>query len=129
MPGQVNPGYQFTLERFTDIEQFNESLGRAPAYVKNAYRILRKPPRYELYHLENDPHEFHNLATDHDYGSELNYLIRILEEWQESTDDPLRFEDNLKKLKSEVDSCWMTGEYVKKEKWYYPEYFFDGKRD
>jgi hypothetical protein len=42
---------------------------------------------------------------------------------KEATNDPLRKHENLLKLKAEVDSCWSTGEYIRKEKWYYTVYF------
>ncbi len=41
----------------------------------------------ELYDLENDPHEIHNLAGNPMYSKELERHRRILEDWIKETDD------------------------------------------
>ena len=105
MPGEINPGYQFTLDRFINIEAFNKQLDISPSSVRNAYMILKEPPEYELYDLENDPFEFHNLARD---PSSLNILEELqgeLVQWKEQSNDPLRYDGNLQKFIAELDSC------------------------
>ena len=126
--GEVNPNYQFTLDKFIDTEAFYRELETSPPYVKEAYQILKDPPEYELYDLENDPFEFHNLVGDTSVRSILEELKTELRQWQEHSDDPLRHDENLEKLVAEVDSCFITGEYIKKESWYYPEYFKNSRR-
>jgi len=121
--GEINPGYQFTVDRFLNIVAFNQELEQSPIHVKNAYGIMKEPPEYELYDLENDPYEFHNLAGDPSARDILEKLKGKLGQWQEQTNDPLRNDENLQNLKAELDSCFVTGEYVKKKMWYYPEYF------
>ena len=123
--GEINPGHQFTLDRFINIEAFYQQLEDSPQDIRDAYMILEKPPEYELYDLENDPYEFHNLAQDPSSSDILEELKEELRQWQERTNDPLRIDENLRMLKAELDSCWSTGKYIKKEKWYYPEYFED----
>lgn len=44
-------------------------------------------PVEELYHLENDPHEIHNLAADPDSRPVLERHRRILGQWIQETDD------------------------------------------
>jgi hypothetical protein len=51
-------------------------------------------------------------------------MKKQLKLWQQNTNDPLLQSENLDKLKAEVDSCFVSGEYEKKESWFYPEYFF-----
>ena len=46
-----------------------------------------KRPAEELYDLENDPHEIHNLATDPKFKAELNRHRKLLAEWIQETGD------------------------------------------
>ena len=57
--------------------------------VRHAFDRLANPPEYELYDLQEDPHEFTNLADDAGYASELDELKTVLQNWREETDDPL----------------------------------------
>jgi len=120
---EVNPNYQFALDKFHNTDEFNKELELAPEEVRAAYRNHQAPPEFELYDLENDPFEFNNLAGDPSVNHILEKLKEKLKQWQEHTNDPLLQTENLQKLKAEVDSCFVSGEYVKKEIWYYPEYF------
>jgi len=121
--GEINPGFQFTIDRFLNLEAFNRELEQSPQHVRDAYGIMKRSPEYELYDLENDPYEFHNLAADPSAQNILEALKGELEDWQERTHDPFRVDENLRKFRAELDSCFVTGEYEKKDKWYYPEYF------
>ena len=121
--GEINPGYQFTIDRFLSLEAFNRELEQSPPHVRDAYGIMKRAPEYELYDLENDPFEFHNLAGDPSAQNILEELKGELEEWQERTLDPFRYDENLRRFRTELDSCFVTGKYEKKDRWYYPEYF------
>ena len=125
MPNEINPGYDFTLNHFFDVDAFNSKLDNAPDYIAKSYKILKQPPKYELYDLKKDPYEFHNLAKDSAYTNILNELVSDLTDWQEQTNDPLIKPENLYRLKAEVDSCWMSGKYIKRKHWYYLNYFFE----
>lgn len=125
MHEENNPEYQFALDKFHDRDAFARALELSATEVRKAYGILHSPPEFELYDLEKDPHEFHNLAEDPSVILVLEGLKEKLKQWQEHTLDPLLQRENLDKLKAEVDSCFIDGEYAKKEAWYYPEYFFD----
>lgn len=46
------------------------------------------PPEFELYDLENDPWEFHNLAGKKKNADDLERLTRALRDWRVATDDP-----------------------------------------
>ncbi|MGI9429341.1 MAG: sulfatase family protein, partial [Bythopirellula sp.] len=100
MPGQENPGYDFTLERFfTDLPK---NIDAAPAHIRSAYQRMKTPPEFELYDLQADPHEFQNLADDAEHGPALAELTTRLAEWRVRTNDPLLKPENLKQLKSEI---------------------------
>lgn len=44
-------------------------------------------PKFELYDIQKDPDEIHNLANDPKYSKELSRMIDKLKKWQESTFD------------------------------------------
>lgn len=47
-------------------------------------------PEFELYDLEHDPQEIHNLANDPDHKHIFDELLVDLKEFQQATDDPWR---------------------------------------
>ena len=124
LPGETNPGYQFTNERFFDnliatIEQAGEP-------YTGAYHRMRAPPKYELYDLNNDPHEFENLADASVHRNTLERLSKELQRWRESTNDPMLNHRNVLRLKEEVDACMVDGQPDKsKLKLTYTDYFFE----
>jgi len=50
---------------------------------------LRLREREELYDLENNPNEFHNVAKDSKYISTLEDLRSRLQRWMEENEDPI----------------------------------------
>jgi len=54
---------------------------------RTVYAYLNRP-RDELYDLETDPHEIHNLAYDSKYQAKLLELQTKLKAWQKATKDP-----------------------------------------
>lgn len=52
-----------------------------------AYIFMKSKPIEELYDLESDPYEVHNLATDSIYSQKLTELRVQLKQWQTSIDD------------------------------------------
>ena len=124
LPGEINPGYQFTTERFFDnliatIEQAGEPF-------TGAYHRMRTPPKYELYDLNNDPHEFENLADASVHRNTLERLFKELQRWRESTNDPMLNHRNVLRLKEEVDACMVDGQPDKsKLTLTYTDYFFE----
>jgi N-sulfoglucosamine sulfohydrolase len=46
-----------------------------------------QPPVFELYDLQNDPHELHNLATDPAHRPQLQRLHTALQSWHAATKD------------------------------------------
>ena len=60
----------------------------APKYVRDAFNRWSRPPRYELYDLDSDPHEWNNLADDPGHTVVRRRLMAALEDWQRQTRDP-----------------------------------------
>jgi N-sulfoglucosamine sulfohydrolase len=57
-------------------------------YGKRTIKQLMQRPQLELYDLEADPHEVHNLAGDPTHREAFEKLKRKLREFQKQTDDP-----------------------------------------
>ena len=50
-------------------------------------KLVGKPPSFELYDLENDRDEMHNLANDPAHRTELKRLFAALQKWSAETQD------------------------------------------
>jgi N-sulfoglucosamine sulfohydrolase len=98
-----------------------KELEKAPDNIKKVYQTLIQPPRLQLYDLEMDPWEFHDLADNPEYEKIKSDLFEKLKKWQEDTDDPLRFPEKLKALTTEHDTILTT---AKRANWFYPEYLY-----
>ena len=57
-------------------------------YGKRSIQAYLHRPRHELYDLEKDPHEIHNLAGDSNYEKVLKQLQAKVKAWQKATKDP-----------------------------------------
>ncbi|GAB4157170.1 MAG: sulfatase [Planctomycetaceae bacterium] len=57
-------------------------------YGKRSVEAYLHRPRHELYDLEKDPHEIHNLAEDSRYEKILKELQAKVKAWQKQTRDP-----------------------------------------
>ncbi|MCA9053131.1 MAG: sulfatase [Planctomycetaceae bacterium] len=68
--------------------------------VRETFDRALDPPEYELYDLQNDPWEFHNLASDSAHADTLKRMQSALLEWQSDTNDPFRTRQNLAPLQS-----------------------------
>lgn len=124
MPGEINPGYQFTNDRFFD--DLITTINQAGEPVTGAYHRMHAPPKYELYDLKNDPYEFENLAENSAHRATLERLSKELQNWRESTKDPMLNHKNVLRLKEEVDACMVDGQPDKaKLTLTYTDYFFE----
>ena len=124
MPGRVNPGNQFTKNRF--FEDLISTIDQAPDLIRSAYHLMERPPKFELYDLKEDPYEFNNLAEDPNYWEIRSDLEKRLDAWRHETRDPMLKYTNLLRLKEEVDACFVEGQPDKaKLTLTYPDYFFD----
>lgn len=119
LPGQVNPGYDFTLHHLD--ADLAKAIAAAPAEVRAAYARMEKPPRWELYDLHADPFEFRDLAGDSAHAATLVRLQRELARWREQTADPLLQSANLARLTAEIDRA--SKQEARVQSWDYPYYF------
>lgn len=122
-PGHNNPGYDFTLKRF--FAELPKTIDSAQEEVRASYLRMRTPPEFELYDLQSDPYEFHDLTGDAKHSAVLAALEWQLAAWRARTNDPLLNPDNLKQLKAEIDACMVDGVPSKSRLTLsYPDYFF-----
>ncbi len=56
---------------------------------EQVFQTHRNAPQWQLYDLQNDPHEFHNLAGQPQHAAVENRLRAALLEWRTQTKDPL----------------------------------------
>ncbi|MFM8619446.1 MAG: sulfatase [Opitutaceae bacterium] len=120
LPGEVNPGYEFTLHHME--ADLAAAIAAAPEHVRAAYARMEKPPRWELYDLQADPHEFRDLAADPAHAAALARLQGALGRWRQETADPLLDPKNLARLKSEISA--VRKQEAREQSWNYPYYFF-----
>jgi N-sulfoglucosamine sulfohydrolase len=62
--------------------------GGSAESIRSAYATYRQPPEFQLYDLQNDPHERINLAGNPEYAPVLASLKMDLKTWQTETKDP-----------------------------------------
>ena len=122
-PGQENPGYNFTLNRF--FAELPAVIETAPALVRNSYQRMKRPAEFELYDLQQDPYEFNDLVSVAGHTAIRENLKQQLARWRKETDDPLLKPANLQRLKAEIDACFENGLPQKSRlELTYPDYFF-----
>ncbi len=123
LPGEVNPGFDFTIDKFLSHAELNAALAETTEDVRRAYEQMRRPPQFELYDLQNDPYEFRNLAEDPAHAKTLERLTMQLQSWREQTNDPFLNHDNVLRLQAEIAATEKDGKYTKKkEPWGYVTY-------
>ena len=71
------------------FQALRQRAASAPARLTAAQRRLFEVPRarLELYDLERDPWEVHNLAGDPAQAARVRQMAEVLQEWMERTDD------------------------------------------
>jgi len=56
--------------------------------IRRAFDTFADPPEFELYDLESDPIEFHNLAGQTKHQGAQQRLAKALNDYRRNTDDP-----------------------------------------
>lgn len=99
-------------------------IAASPPHVQAAYARYLNPPAVELYDLESDPHEWHNLADDDRYAEQREQLLLALRQWQKRTRDPLGDPEMLSRLTEEHDRAPSLN-YRRDDsfRWKYLDYF------
>jgi len=121
LPGEVNPGYEFTNNGHLEANVV-AAIAAAPPNVRAAYELMRQPPRWELYDLQAGPYEFRDLAADPEHANTFAELQRELARWRQDTADPLLKPENLARLTKEIASA--SKQEARALSWDYPYYFF-----
>lgn len=80
----------FVISGATDEDQATVS-----RTVRAAFDRWKRPPRYELYDLQNDPYEWQDLSEDPAHVEVKRRLIKALTDLQQDTHDPFLDPDNL----------------------------------
>jgi len=87
------------------------------------YARYRNPPEYELYDLQDDPHEFNNLADDPAYAEIRQRLTQALQRWQRDTRDPFARGDLTRQFVLEMDQTAEQNRRSPRGGWGYLESF------
>ena len=90
LAGEVNPGYAFTFSKKFFKTPEAELLASTSETVRAAYRLMKRPPLYELYDLQEDPYEFNNLADEPSLAKTQGRLIAELKRWQKESGDAMK---------------------------------------
>jgi N-sulfoglucosamine sulfohydrolase len=57
--------------------------------IREVYDRVESPPQFELYDLQKDPYEWSNLADNPEFFEVRDRMTLAIEEWRQSTGDPL----------------------------------------
>ncbi|WP_455244691.1 sulfatase family protein [Petrachloros mirabilis] len=93
-------------QRFIDgktaVFSLNKRLGELPAdsLARQLAHRCEVPPAFELYDLQNDPNELHDLWGEPEHAAVEQRLRNQLKRWQEQTLDPFRNPDFVEKFTS-----------------------------
>ena len=98
LAGEVNPGYAFTLGKKFFKTPESELMAAASETVRAAYRLMKRPPLYELYDLQKDPYEFNNMADEPSLAKTRSRLVAELKRWQKESGDALKHRSAARRL-------------------------------
>ena len=96
----MQPGYRDDRPPSMDMRRLFES-GELTKYQAEHWFGLR--PREELYDIEADTHQMHNLAPLPDFQAELLRHRVVLEEWIYDTDDQGQYSESDRQLRATYD--------------------------
>ena len=105
----------------------DEELAAASAQTQAGYARWLNPPEVQLYDLQNDPHEWNNLADDPNHAETKERLLTALKVWQAETHDPLADAERLRMLMEENDAVFAAKRRSPKDGWRYLEYLHPDK--
>lgn len=125
LPEQPSPVEQYyTAQILVNTGASQEEIDASPTHVQNVYARWRQPAEIELYDLQNDPHEFENLAQDPAFASKRQQLLDVLRQWQHDTGDALADPKNLARFVAEHQAAadLQGGHRSPDFQWQYPTY-------
>jgi N-sulfoglucosamine sulfohydrolase len=100
----------------------DKELAGASEQTKVGYARWLKPPEFQLYDLNADPHEWTDLSNDTKHAEAKHRLQTALKEWQLDTKDPLADPVKLRMLMKENEEVAKAGRRWPKEGWQYLKY-------
>lgn len=95
----INPG----VDGDTAIK-VAQTAAHAGTPARKAMELLADPPEWELYDLEADPWQFHNLAPEPAHAATLKRMQGLLLDWRKETQDPFLDPGVLGKRHAEVNA-------------------------
>ena len=107
----------------------DEELAEASEQTRLGYARWLNPPKYQLYDLQQDPHEWSDLSSDPKHSSAKQRLIKALARWQSDTNDPLADLQKLQLLVQENDAVFKAGQRSPKDGWKYLQYLAQTEPD
>lgn len=122
--GKENPHFDMYSNRIGHFSAgtTEEEIQNASTKVKQGYRVWRFPPQYELYDLQEDPDEWHNLADNPLYAEKLKQLVTVLHDWRKETDDRIMDPARLELINREMEETYKnksTNDYQKNKEFKY----------
>ncbi len=81
--------YKLIWNAEVDVVNVAADIQHSPIFPQMIDSFTRERPPVELYNLETDPNELHNLAGLSAYTEIERDLLRTLRAWMQATDDPL----------------------------------------
>lgn len=90
----LNPNGTFTNnvteggEGFGDLWQSWQELAKTDSWARERVTLYQHRPLEELYDLDSDPYELHNVAGDAAYASDMESLRKRLLAWMRDQGDP-----------------------------------------
>ena len=100
--------YNATASSFYDDPK--HSFGAPADVIRQSFLTFLNPPEFELYDIENDPHERSNLASNPEYSHVLLQLKAGLSQWRQETKDPYTDLDYLEEVTRRSDAIIKSGQ-------------------
>lgn len=130
---RLHPGAPHPCERYYTTQALvktgptEDEIAAGGPLVRQAYKTWRSAPEFELYDLEQDPHEFVNLAERPDLARVRSRLLAALTRWRTDTNDPLLSATKQEQLFAEdlerATQAAQTGRRPETP-WRYPQYLY-----
>ena len=124
---QDNPVEEYyTQQVLVETGATQSEIDAAAEEMRSAYGAWRRPAPVELYDLESDPYEFHDLAGKPEHDQTRDGLLDVLADWRQETGDPLANPQKLARLLEEdLAARRLGGDHRKPDfQWRYVDYLY-----
>jgi N-sulfoglucosamine sulfohydrolase len=127
-PDPIYSPYANARKGFFAAGATEEELAKAPEHVQRGYATWKGNCTVQLYDLQEDPHEWTNLAATPELAEVQQRLLAALADWRRRTDDPLADESTLRRFVQEMEGIMEQKINYRRSKgfrWRYLDYFQD----